>query len=113
MKKKQTDNEPLERLFETVRDVHIADNGFSRRVIERIEPLPPSRNFYRVPTFATAFASVLVIVWIALSGFKVTGLTDRFDRRQTIETSIRLVPLSWTVPRTPDKETRQIEHAND
>lgn len=103
MKRNQIQNDPLERLFERAREKRIADDGFSQRVLGRLEPVPPSRNLYRVPTFATAFASALLIVWMSLSGFDLSGFTERLERRGQSEVGVRLTPATWKIPHIDEK----------
>lgn len=110
MRKSNIENDPLERLFASVRSERVPDDGFTRRVVGRIV-LPPSRNSYRVPTLATAFASVLVIVWMVFSDFSITDFTGRFaDTRR--DNGVRLVPKSWTIPHTLTEDTNTLEHAD-
>ncbi len=99
MKRNLIQNDPLERLFAAARERHVPDGGFTERVVGRIDPVPPSRNLYRIPTFATAFASVLLIVWVALRGGNFTGLAERLaDNWQG--NGVRLVPKAWIIPHT-------------
>lgn len=98
MKKRELQTDPLADLFLRARSAEVADDGFTRRVLGRLEPLPPSRNYYRVPTFATALASVLVIVWVAFSGIHVVDFTERLARHeQKSGVGVRLVPQSWWI----------------
>lgn len=103
MKRNQISNDPLERLFDRAREERLPDDGFSQRVLGRLEPVPPSRNLYRVPTFATAFASVLLIVWMALSGIDLSGFTERLERHGQNEGGVRLTPATWKIPHVDEK----------
>lgn len=109
MKRDRKHNDPLERLFAAARRERVPDDGFTQRVLERIEPVPPSRNLYRVPTFATAFASALLIVWMSLSGFDPSGLVGRRQADHGLsERGMRLTPVAWKIPHVPEnKETQQ------
>ena len=85
----------------------MADNGFSRRVTERLEPLPPSKNLYRVPTFATALASVLLWGTLMLSGFdfgqllhRTAGESSQNREEATRSGGLRLLPQAWTLSHT-------------
>lgn len=100
MRKRRIENDPLERLFAAARERQVPDGGFTERVVGRIEPVPPSRNVYRIPTFATAFASVLLIVWLTLSGFDLSGLTNRLERlgEGAVGGGVRLMPTTWKIP---------------
>lgn len=109
MKRREIQNDPLERLFVRAREERVPDDGFTQRVVGRIV-IPPSRNSYRVPTLATAFASVLVIVWMAFSGFNVTDFTARLSREQS--GGVRLVPQVWTIPHTHTENINTPEHAD-
>lgn len=95
MRRNRIENDPLERLFAAARNEGVRDEGFTRRVVDRLGPLPPSKNLYRVPTFATAFASVLLLVGTILwepGDFKgLTGWWKGFRQ----ETGIRLFPTEW------------------
>ena len=95
MRRNRIENDPLERLFAAARNERVRDEGFTRRVVDRLGPLPPSKNLDRVPTFATAFASVLLLVGAMLwkpDDFKgLTGWWNGFRQG----TSIRLFPTEW------------------
>lgn len=100
-------NDPLDRLFSAAREETVADNGFSRRVTERLEPLPPSKNLYRVPTFATALASVLLWGTLMLSGFdfgqllhRTAGESSQNREEATRSGGLRLLPQAWTLSHT-------------
>ncbi|WP_298061663.1 hypothetical protein [uncultured Rikenella sp.] len=109
MKRNLIQNDPLERLFAAAREQHVSDGGFTERVVGRIEPVPPSRNLYRIPTLATAFASVLLIVWVALWGENFIGFAGQLaDNLQ--DNGVRLVPKAWIIPHT---STRTSEHADN
>lgn len=103
-----TENDALERLFAAARREEVADgDDFSQRVLSRLEPLPPSKNFYRIPTFATALASVLLWGTLMLSGvdfaqvFARPGEKISLNREKTTRSSgLRLVPRSWILPHT-------------
>ena len=110
MRKSKIGNDPLEQLFARAREERVPDGGFTQRVVGRIV-LPPSRSSYRIPTLATAFASVLVIVWMAFSGFSVTGLAERLAREQG--SGVRLVPQAWTIPHILTENTNTPEHADN
>lgn len=107
MKRNRKHNDPLERLFAPAREERIPDEGFVQRVMGRIEPVPPSRNLYRVPTFATAFASALLIVWMALSGFDLTGFTERLERHAESEVGVRLTPVTWKIPHVEPRNGKE------
>ena len=110
MRKRKIENDPLEQLFAAAREERVSDDGFVQRVVGRIV-LPPSRSSYRIPTLATAFASVLVIVWMAFSGFRVTGLAERLAQEQG--RGVRLVPQAWTIPHTLTENANTPEHADN
>ena len=99
MKRNRIQNDPLEELLAAARRERVPDDGFTQRIMGHIEPVPPSRNSYRLPTFATAFASVMLIVWIALSGFDPASLTGRLERYGQRGTEIRFVPTHWQIAR--------------
>lgn len=111
MRKSKIGNDPLEQLFSRAREERVPDAGFTQRVVGRIV-IPPSRSSYRIPTLATAFASVLVIVWMAFSGFSVTGFAERLADNQR-DNGVRLVPKSWTIPHTLTENTNTPEHADN
>ena len=111
MRKRKIENDPLAQLFASARSERVSDGGFTQRVVGRIV-IPPSRSSYRIPTLATALASVLVIVWMAFSGFSVSGFADRLaDNRR--DSGVRLVPKAWTIPHTLTEETQTSEHADN
>lgn len=101
MKRRTIENDPLERLFAAARAERVADDGFSQRVAGRIErlPVPPSKSSYRIPTLATAFASVLLLIWTMVSGFDFSALEARWEAFEQRETTgrIRLLPTSWRI----------------
>lgn len=112
MKRNPIQNDPLARLFAAAREQRVPNDGFTERVVGRIVPVPPSRNLYRIPTFATALVSVLVIVWMAFSGFSVTGFAGRLaDNRR--DSGVRLVPKTWILSHTLTEETQTPEHADN
>lgn len=94
-----TETDPLERLFAAARIVQAADEGFSQRVASRLEPLPPSKNIYRIPTLATAFVSVLLAIWTMVSDFDFSSWTRRWTAlEQREETAIRWIQAPWHRP---------------
>lgn len=97
------DNDALAGLFGAARAATVADDGFTQRVLKRIEPVPPSRNIYRVPTLATALASVLIVVWMAFSGVPVRALGERLASVSE-KTGIRLTPVSWTIEKPQNRD---------
>ena len=103
MKRNRIQNDPLEGLLAAARRERVPDDGFTQRIMGHIEPVPPSRNSYRIPTFATAFASVM------LSGFDPAGLTGRLERYGQRGTEIRLAPVSWQIPRAEKAVGNQAE----
>ena len=109
MKRNRIQNDPLEGLLAAARRERVPDDGFTQRIMGHIEPVPTSRNSYRIPTFATAFASVMLIVWMALSGFDPAGLTGRLERYGQRGTEIRLAPVSWQIPRAEKAVGNQAE----
>lgn len=111
MKRNHTEEtDSLERLFAAARREQVANGeDFSRRVLSRLEPLPPSKNLYRIPTFATALASVLLWGALILSGFDFNSLSDWVERWGSIdwradETTfgVRWLPTTWTSPDRAD-----------
>ena len=111
MRKSKIGNDPLEQLFARAREERVPDAGFTQRIVGRIV-LPPSRSSYRIPTLAAAFASVLVIVWMAFSGFSVTDFTVQLPRASDRE-GVRLVPKSWVIAHTLTENANTPEHADN
>lgn len=111
MRKRKIETDPLEQLFAAAREERVSDSGFTQRIVGRIV-IPPSRSSYRIPTLATAFASVLVIVWMAFSGFSVTGFAGRLADNQR-DNGVRLVPKTWTIPHILTEDTNTPEHADN
>ncbi len=109
MKRNQIQNDPLERMLDAARRVEVPDAGFTQRVMERIEPLSPSRNLYRIPTLATALVSVGLIVWVALSDPLPARWEERWTERwrqpETPRTELRWLPEQWRIHPTEDAET--------
>lgn len=101
-RRRDIENDPLERLFAAARAERVADDGFSQRVVGRIERqlVPPSKSSYRIPTLATAFASVLLLIWTMASGFDFSTIEARWEALGQSETTvgIRLLPTSWHLP---------------
>lgn len=98
MAKNHQTEDILDRLFAAARESGVPDEGFARRVVERLEPLPPSKNSYRIPTLATAFASVSLVVWVAVSGFDFSSVAQRWREFDGEVADIRLVPTMWHIP---------------
>lgn len=89
----------LETLLAAVRhlDVPIEDDGFAARVMSRIGaqnqvpgwegqemivyPRPPRRILYRVPTLATAVASVVLLTVIYFTGYDTLSLWQEAKAR--------------------------------
>lgn len=107
MKRKRIESDPLERMFASARGERIADDGFTRRVVGRLDPLPPSKNLYRIPTLATAFASVLLLVWVGASGFDFSGIAERWRSFDGEVKGIRLVPATWQFSSNTDAEASE------
>ncbi|MBQ8487412.1 MAG: DUF5056 domain-containing protein [Prevotella sp.] len=63
-----TDNELLDRFFETARQMEIADDGFTERVMRRV----PSRNTQTLSRLWTVFCVALgVLLFVLLRGWEV------------------------------------------
>lgn len=98
IKKQEMQNDSLEQLFVAARRDALPIGDFRQRVMSRFL-VPPSRNMYRIPTFATAAASVLLIVWMSLSGFDVYSFTERLSSvgeritQYNATGGIRLIPF--------------------
>lgn len=107
MKRNSIKKDPLEGLFAAARGERIPDDGFTRRVVGRLGPLPPSKNLYRIPTLATAFASVLLLVWVAASGFDFSGIAERWRSFDGEVKGIRLVPATWRFSSNTDTEASE------
>lgn len=82
------DDKILDDLFDSAR-VEINSEEFTRRVMVHIA-LPPSRNFYRVPTLVASLASVMLILVCVFKGVEILGFAHDVSanykaRRQAVE----------------------------
>lgn len=65
-----TDHELLEQLFRPMKEMQVADDGFSQRVMQRL----PQRDVRSLSRLWTAFCIVIgVILFIAIRGWELLG----------------------------------------
>lgn len=65
-----TDNELLEQLFRPMKEMTVADDGFTDRVVERL----PQRNAWRLSRLWTIFCIVVaVVLFLLLRGWEIVA----------------------------------------
>lgn len=88
-----TDNELLEQLFRPAREMQIADNGFSEKVMK---DLPQGRDVKRLSRLWTIFCVVVAIVLFVLLGAWDTVIMGLLTWLSTLPNQHHLLMLTLT-----------------
>ena len=87
-----TDNEMLEQLFRPMKEMKVADNGFTERVMKQL----PRRDVWQISRLWTAFCiAIAVVLFVLLRGWELIayGLLMMMNNIDVAKSNLLIVTL--------------------
>ena len=87
-----TDNEMLEQLFRPMKEMKLADNGFTERVMQQL----PRRDVWQLSRLWTTFCiAIAVVLFVLLRGWEliVYGLVMMMNNMAVAKTNLMIVTV--------------------
>ena len=87
-----TDNEMLEHLFRPMKEMKVADNGFTERVMKQL----PRRDVWQISRLWTAFCiAIAVVLFVLLRGWELIayGLLMMMNNIDVAKSNLLIVTL--------------------